>query len=346
MNPYLSIVVAARNDNYGGNFLQRMQLFVDNLLFQAERCALSGELVVVEWNPPVDRARLSQVLRWHQSHQTMTVRIIEVPPAIHQSLPNAARIGLFDCFAKNVGIRRARGEFILATNPDILFSNALIAYLGSRKLSARRLYRADRYDFRGELPVGLPPERALRRAMRTVYQVNIRGDNQTGLNISIGRVRRWCGLFFGSWPGSSSSFAGGRRSRDPITALDDDNGVFGGVYTNASGDFLLASADSWRAVRGFPEFTDTYTHLDSYGCHQLKALGLEQTLFLPPCMILHWDHPREEQKNRPVAPVEKWQDDLKKIRAGLLGPAINGDNWGLAGESLYEDVVGNGLSAV
>jgi hypothetical protein len=48
--------------------------------------------------------------------------------------------------AKNVGIRRARGEFVLATNPDLLFSNALFAFLASAALRADCMYRIDRHD--------------------------------------------------------------------------------------------------------------------------------------------------------------------------------------------------------
>jgi len=33
--------------------------------------------------------------------------------------------------AKNVGIRRTRGEFVLATNIDVLFDEGLIAYIAS-----------------------------------------------------------------------------------------------------------------------------------------------------------------------------------------------------------------------
>jgi hypothetical protein len=58
MKPYLSFVIAARNDDYGGNFLHRMQVFVNVLFWLWERHNLDAELVVVEWNPPKDRPRL------------------------------------------------------------------------------------------------------------------------------------------------------------------------------------------------------------------------------------------------------------------------------------------------
>ena len=47
-NPYLSFVVASRNDNHGGDLLHRMQLFVTALLEQCKRFNLSSELIIVE----------------------------------------------------------------------------------------------------------------------------------------------------------------------------------------------------------------------------------------------------------------------------------------------------------
>ncbi len=58
--PLLSVVVVSRNDNHGGNMLQRMQLFVTDWLEQARRYALDSELIIVEWNPLPDRPRLAQ----------------------------------------------------------------------------------------------------------------------------------------------------------------------------------------------------------------------------------------------------------------------------------------------
>jgi len=339
MNPYISFVIAARNDEYAGNFLQRMQVFANVLLSLSEKHNLDAELVVVEWNPPEDRPRLEEAINWPKSLKPRTVRIIEVSNEIHRGLPNSHRLPMFEYIAKNVGIRRARGEYVLATNPDLLFSEELIACLASKNLSRSRFYRIDRYDLRGSIPIGVQAEAALELAKRHIHQVNIREDPRRGLCVRIGRVRRWYSLLSTKWPGSYQKPLRSRASKDLAISLNDDNGVYGGVYTNASGDFLLASSDSWRGIRGFPEFTDTFIHLDSYACHQLKAWGLEQALFVPPCMIMHAEHQRRERQSRPTVPGDKWQNDLRMLRDGLLAPAINEESWGLAGEELAEIVV-------
>jgi len=313
-----------------------MQVFINVLLALWNKHGLDAELVIVEWNPPKDRPCLKRALTWPKSLKPGVVRFIEVPETIHRRMANADKLPMFEYFAKNVGIRRARGSFILVTNPDVLFSEELIAYFSHQRLSKDCFYRIDRYDFLGKIPSGLGIPGTLMYAKRNLCQVNVRAKNPRRLTIPIGRLQKWYGLSFGKWPGSPRGYGNRLFGETAVITLNDDNGVFGGVYTNASGDFLLASSESWREIRGFPEFTDTFTHVDSYGCHQLKALGLRQTLFIPPCMIFHWEHGREEQKSRPAVPAEVWENDLKKIRAGLLGPAINGENWGLRDEKLLE----------
>ena len=76
--PYLSIVATARNDNHGGNLLRRMQIFVDACINQCKRHNLASELVIVEWNPPADKPKLAEALRWPEDTGPCEVRIIEV----------------------------------------------------------------------------------------------------------------------------------------------------------------------------------------------------------------------------------------------------------------------------
>ena len=151
--PYLSLVVAARNDDHGGNLLGRMQIFMHGWIAQARRYNLPSELIVVEWNPPPDRPRLRDALRWPEEFGPCQVRFIEVPREVHSRYAHADALPLYQMIAKNAGIRRARGQFVLATNIDILFSNELVAFLAERGLDANRMYRVDRYDAMGDVPM-------------------------------------------------------------------------------------------------------------------------------------------------------------------------------------------------
>lgn len=172
--PYLSIVTTARNDNHGGNMLRRMQIFINGVIEQCRRHQLPAELIIVEWNPPVDKPRLTQALSWPVENSPCTVRIIEVPPDVHQQLKYSGSLPLFQMIAKNVGIRRARGQFVLATNIDLLFNDDLFKFLASRQLRAGKLYRLDRYDVSSDVPLEAPLEEQLAYCEQNILRINHR----------------------------------------------------------------------------------------------------------------------------------------------------------------------------
>ena len=78
--PYLSVVIVGRNDDYGVNFLERLNTFVRSLDHQVRNYSDLIELVVVEWNPLDDRAPLKDVI---VNTNNLNLRIITVPPEIH-----------------------------------------------------------------------------------------------------------------------------------------------------------------------------------------------------------------------------------------------------------------------
>ena len=128
-------------------------MFVDVLSEECERFKMSAELIMVEWNPPAERPSLSEALVWPAASY-LTIRIITVPQAIHRELKNSDKLEMYQMIAKNVGIRRARGEFVLATNVDVLLSQEMVAFIAKKQLNPKKYYRADRYDVQGNIPVG------------------------------------------------------------------------------------------------------------------------------------------------------------------------------------------------
>ncbi len=171
---HLSIVVTARNDDHGVNLLVRMQTFVNALLAQCQRHQLPAELIIVEWNPPGDRPPLAEALRWPAQLDYCDVRIIQVPPELHRRYRHWQALPLYQMIAKNVGIRRARGAFILATNIDILFSDELIRFIAERRLERGKMYRIDRYDIMSDVPVDGSVEERLAYCRSHLIRVNAR----------------------------------------------------------------------------------------------------------------------------------------------------------------------------
>jgi hypothetical protein len=168
---FLSVVATARNDNHGGDLLYRMQLFVDALAAQCERHGLDAELVLVEWNPPADQPPLIEVLALPPAGM-LPVRIITVPAEIHATLDHADRLQLFQMIAKNVGIRRTQGRFVLATNVDVLLSDELVETLARASLAGDRVYRCDRYDVTADIPASAPIGRQLALCADRVIRIN------------------------------------------------------------------------------------------------------------------------------------------------------------------------------
>ena len=144
--PYLSTIMTSRNDDYGGNALRRMQISINDRLEQLEKHRIESELILVEWNPPADRPSLKDVIKWPKNLKYVTIRIIVVPPSIHHRYEHSDRTPMNVIVAINCGIRRARGQFILPGNIDLIYSDELIAYIATRGLEEDERYRIDRSD--------------------------------------------------------------------------------------------------------------------------------------------------------------------------------------------------------
>ena len=177
MRPYVSLVAVGQNADYGGNFVGRMQNFLDVLFELGARRRAALELVFVEWNPPPGKPSLASVLRWPEP-LPFPVRFVEVPPEVHERLPNGDVMPIFEFIAKNVGIRRARGEFVLATNPDNVFAPAVIDVFARRELASDSFYRVDRFDVREPLPEGSVRKR-LAFCRTHIWRVNELGRTVT-----------------------------------------------------------------------------------------------------------------------------------------------------------------------
>src|SRR5262249_37088167 len=74
----------------------------------------------------------------------------------------------------NVGIRRARGRFVLATNIDIILNDELVRFIASGQLRPGRMYRIDRHDVMADVPVDAPVEEQLRYCETHYLRINTR----------------------------------------------------------------------------------------------------------------------------------------------------------------------------
>ncbi len=144
-NPYLSFVLPGRNDNYGGDLTQKLELSLNFLIDQLTEYELDAEIIVVEWNPPPDAPLLQSVLMLHRS-EWVALRFIAVPGRFHQRLREWNRMPMAGSYVVNTGFRRARGQFVLIRASDLFYSEELMQFLARRELRTDRVYRINRVD--------------------------------------------------------------------------------------------------------------------------------------------------------------------------------------------------------
>ncbi len=108
--PQIAAVMVGRNDDYMQDFALRIRATlkwnVSNLV---------TEPIFVEWNPPPDR----ELLAYRLAEEFPTLKVFVVPREIHEKVCQNPRLALMEYHAKNVGLRRANSEWVMATNADV-----------------------------------------------------------------------------------------------------------------------------------------------------------------------------------------------------------------------------------
>ena len=147
--PFLSIVLTGRNDGYGGDFVARLARALRFNQRQLAVHAVSYETVFVEWAPPADRPRLSEVLfavAPELERQAFAWYVVD--PAYQTILSLNPRLEYLEFLAKNVGVRRARGRFVLTSNCDVFLGRRVLEAIQAGQLRPRVVYRAPRHDLK------------------------------------------------------------------------------------------------------------------------------------------------------------------------------------------------------
>jgi glycosyltransferase involved in cell wall biosynthesis len=343
--PPLSIVVTARNDDHGGNQLQRLQLHVNGILSQSKRFGLDIEYILVEWNPPPDRPSLDKALTWPSDPGSCHVRIIEVPADIHGRLMYSESLPLFQMLGKNVGIRRASGKFVLSTNIDIMFSDEMICYLASGRLKRNSYYRTNRYD----IPQNIPEFTSMDNVREYCEENIMRISDREGVR------NLHDGSFFRIFQPMDWRLQLKELKQDlGLTEITNPSLLF----TNACGDFTLMARERWFELYGYPELEMYSFHLDSLFLHAANHNGLKEKTLKDPLRIYHIDHgtgsgwsPEGQDKlNHRLKKkgiykisdqqLEEWTLQMRRERRPII---FSNNNWGFASEDLKETVVYGGI---
>ena len=248
--PYISIIMTSRNDDYQKGGFDRMQMTIDNLILQAKKYNLSAELIIVDWNPPQDKPLLKDVLIVNNV-SPLEIRFVVVPLEIHKTYNSSARINIINPAAFNVGIRRARGKFVMATNADIMLSNELMEYIALKKLEEDCFYRAFRYD-----------------VDRKVLKVDLLEDRMNFCKNNVVQVFLENSIMFHPYG----------LSHHPV------------LQTDCGGDFILFSKENWNKIHGYPETNNLGLASDVLLCYMAYLSGLKEVVLDKSMRVYHIDH--------------------------------------------------------
>ena len=344
--PYLSVVVATRDDHHGGDPQARLRTALKVYKRQAEKFRFPLEYIVVDWNSPAKSAGVfAQVKTWDLESDFLKIKVVEVPPTAHKKI-DEAKIPFYQMIAKNVGIRRAKGKFVLASNIDIFLDEELFHFLSQKKIKTTRMYRSDRIDLDFKIIKKQPDREPLKipNNLKTRKHVRSRSFAQKDLKIFINAEAF-------AYPEFNSNVSLIKTWKEKMRLWKKRIGIHGSagfqLHTNGCGDFTLLSRSAWHELRGYPEFKIFSLHIDSVLCHQAHESGYFEQCLPPSLVHYHIDHSAgwtpetntqllERLKANNIPFIESQFDLLIQGCRRLRRPLFNEEDWGLIGQVFPE----------
>ena len=182
--------------------------------------------------------------------------------------------------AKNVGIRRAEAPFVVCTNVDLLFSDALCSFLAKKTLQKGHFYRANRCD----IPNTISEE------MTVTEQLDFAQTKMTkrlGKNGHDSIFRDSQGVFF-KYKALRMFLPLLRISKKLL--FSKERILLDQLDLDACGDFTLMSKEDWLDIDGYVELEMYSLHIDSMGLMSAFAKAKEQIVLAPNACTYHISH--------------------------------------------------------
>jgi hypothetical protein len=310
------------------------------------------EIILVEWNPcylnrrqdegscdPKDEGYISleEAVRTlvDVPSNAASLRIMLVTEEVHSSLYNPYDFDLMEFIGKNVAARRARGRFLLFTNPDDCMSDAIVSRLARYNLREDVVYNTFRGAVRAAVPVG---KEASAVSMHRFVNRNSESSEDQPVSVAhhAGRWRR-------------AACLEGETDEEAMRS-----GQYGFFHDSAAGDFLLISKARFVEFRGYPEIPNNIM-IDGTAIHAAAAHGMGQLVFAGDCVIWHQPHPRSYNTKGSMLSIAGYEALAQQLLdAGTLAniaseppddPARrewhrwNDAGWGLAGTQIPQVVL-------
>jgi hypothetical protein len=108
-----SVVILTKNDNYGGNLNQRAKMCINSMVENFD------EVVIVDWKTKNHESLLSNIIT--EVPHIGKIKSIQVSTELlKEKYPHFYRWNILEAVGRNVGIRRATGDWIASSNIDIV----------------------------------------------------------------------------------------------------------------------------------------------------------------------------------------------------------------------------------
>lgn len=315
----LSFVMVVRNDDYGGDFRERLQRCIGSLYAQLDRYAVTAEIVCVNYNP-LPAPDIESFIEWPRGSRYVDIKIVTVPPEVHRAFVaehGLREVPVVEYLGKNVGLRRASGTFVACMNPDIIFTDAAIKKM--RRLSAGYYYKADRLDF------------TLRDGTMEYVRFHTKGHSFA--------TRRFSALLNAWWRIKYAVLNFYKYHTVYIKWILDFLKL--PVYTDrvefryhcmASGDFILMHRESWASLEGYRETAYISLHVDALMVVQAARSGLREKVLRQP--VYHREHGRRYRAEDADPEYREaylyFQREARKMAAAKKNTIYNKPGWGLA----------------
>lgn len=276
------MIFIGRNDFYGGKpSVLKLQHGLDILDGQISNYTpkLKVELILIDWNPNPDMRPLLEEIKYPPN--IASFRVISVPASFHKCWTSKTKMPpVAEFLSKNIGIRRARGKYILPKAMDTIYSQSFWDFIARgdhivlEDLSGDPLlFRMMRIDISItllDLPVKDRLEEILEKSLYHEQTVRYGASHQVIRNNQIEKY----------------------QAEIEYLKSNDQNIP----WTQGSGDFLLMSRENWWKIRGFVE-VPTYMHWDTVILAHARATGLRYYNLVPPFILYHPSHSRAKSQS-------------------------------------------------
>lgn len=280
------------------------------------------------------------------SAEGVTVRVLTISQEHHETLYNPHNLDLFELVGKNAAARRARGSYLLFTNPDNCWSDQLGQLLGRRRLKPNVFYTAIRGQVRHNVRANKGSSADSMHHYVTRHHFAHYQDSPWEVTSQMPRVA--CIVGEPPLADQPPTFFAANTSFADIQKW---------VHRNASGDFFLAPRRMVLQARGYPEVPQNL-HVDGMMPFMAMSHGYGHLFMGPGCINLHQPHARSGnfRHSVPIWTLDEINVHFLQLghlanhrpseaREGVEGEGKrewyqwNDKNWGLGSAQLRDEVL-------